>query len=124
MRGTDSRPDDWFRRVERTHEENIMYVRTALLATAVSLAFVATPVVAQTFNGFENQDPAVTQSYAPYEGGGYNNNGWSNGIPVVGPVFGVLTAPFGVATGGWGQPSPGCHVDRDFNGRYLSVCGM
>ena len=36
-----------------------MYVRTALLATAVSLAFVATPTFAQTFNGYDNQDPAV-----------------------------------------------------------------
>jgi hypothetical protein len=46
-----------------------MYARTALLATAVSLTLVATPVFAQTFNGFYNDDPAVTQSYAQYEGG-------------------------------------------------------
>jgi hypothetical protein len=93
--------------------------RIALLATAISLTVLATPAFAQTFNGFENQDPAVTQGYAPYQGGGAYN-GWNNGPPVIGPVFGMLTAPFT----GWGQPSPGCHVDRDFNGRYTSVCGM
>ncbi|HEY1452965.1 MAG TPA: hypothetical protein VGF57_05835 [Roseiarcus sp.] len=94
-----------------------MYARTALLATALSLSLVATPVFAQTFNGFNNSDPAVTQGYAPFQGGGY-------GIPVIGPVFGVLTAPFSVATGGWTQPAPGCRLDRDFNGRYTSICGM
>jgi hypothetical protein len=101
-----------------------MYARTALLATAVSLTLVATPVFAQTFNGFYNDDSAVTSSYAPFENGRPSNNGYFNGIPVVGPVFGVLTAPVAVATGGWGQPTPGCHLDRDFNGRYTSLCGM
>ena len=100
------------------------YARLALLSTAVSLTMVASPVLAQTFNGFENQDPAVTRGYAPYEGGGYNNGGWNSGIPVVGQVFGLLTAPFTVATGGWAQPGSGCRVDRDFNGRYTSICGM
>ena len=101
-----------------------MYARTALLATAVSLTLVATPVFAQTFNGFYNDDSAVTQGYAPFEGGGSPNNGYYNGIPVVGPVVGVLTAPFTIATGGWAQPTPGCRLDRDFNGRYTSLCGM
>jgi hypothetical protein len=101
-----------------------MYARTALLATAVSLTLVATPVFAQTFNGFYNDDSAVTSSYAPFENGGPSNNGYFNSIPVVGPVFGVLTAPVAVATGGWAQPTPGCHLDRDFNGRYTSLCGM
>jgi|SRR5579871_741765 len=101
-----------------------MYVRTALLATAVSLAFVATPAFAQTFNGYENQDPAVTQGYAPFEGGNYPANGYNPGIPVVGPVVGVLTAPFSMATGGWAQPNSGCFLDRDFNGRYTATCGM
>ena len=106
-----------------------MYARTVLLATAVSLTLVATPVLAQTFNGFNNDDSAVTQGYAPFEGGGYPN-GYNNNYgvpvigPVVGPVFGVLTAPFSVATGGWAQPTPGCRLDRDFNGRYTSLCGM
>ena len=58
-----------------------MYVRTALLATAVSLAFVATPVFAQTFNGYDNQDPAVTRGYAPFEGAG------TAGAPVMATAF-------------------------------------
>ena len=105
-----------------------MYVRAALLATAVSLTLVATPAFAQSFNGYENQDPAVTRGYAPFEGGGYPNSYNNYGVPVigpvVGPVFGVLTAPFSVATGGWAQPNSGCRLDRDFNGRYTSLCGM
>ena len=95
--------------------------RLALLATAVSLTLGATPVLAQTFNGYDNNDAAVTQGYAPFEHGGYNSNGWNNGLPVIGPVFGAITAPFGMVTG---QPAAGCHLDRDFNGRYTSVCGL
>ena len=106
-----------------------MFARMALLATAASLSLVATPTFAQTFNGFYNQDPAVTSGYAPYEPGyGYNNNGWNLGFPVVGPVVGLLTAPL-TAPLGLGQPGPrtgpnaaGCHVDRDFNGRYTASC--
>ena len=97
-----------------------MYARTALLATAVSLTLVATPAFAQTFNGFYNNDSAVTSGYAPYEGGGYPN-GYNYGVPIIGPVFGVLTAPFSVAMGGWAQGA-GCHLDRDFNGRYTAEC--
>jgi hypothetical protein len=99
-----------------------MFARTALLAAAASLTLVATPVLAQTFNGFENNDSAVTSGYAPFEAGGAP--GYNGGVPVIGPVFGVLTAPFTVATGGWAQPSSGCRLDRDFNGRYTSLCGM
>ena len=43
------------------------YARLALLSTAISLCLGATPAFAQTFNGFDNKDPAVTQGYAPYE---------------------------------------------------------
>jgi len=93
-------------------------LRLALLSTAVSLALAATPSFAQTFNGFDNNDPAVTNGYAPYETPGYYN-GWNNGLPLVGPVVGMFTAPFT----GWGQASSGCHVDRDFNGRYTALCG-
>jgi hypothetical protein len=99
--------------------------RLALLSTAVSLGLLATPAVAQTFNGFYNKDPAVTRGYAPYERAPQAyNGGWSNGPPIVGPVVGVLTAPLGMATGGWGQPASGCYLDRDFNGRYTAICGM
>jgi hypothetical protein len=89
--------------------------RLAFLSTAVSLTLVATPVLAQTFNGYDNKDAAVTQGYAPFEHGGYNSNGWNNGPPVIGPVFGMFAAP--------GLSRPGCHLDRDFNGRYTAVCG-
>ena len=85
--------------------------RLALLSTAFSLTLVATPVLAQTFNGYDNKDAAVTQGYAPFQ----HSNGWNNGS-----VFGSITAPFAAATG---QPVPGCHLDRDFNGRYTAVCG-
>jgi hypothetical protein len=95
------------------------YARLALLSTAVSLTLAATPVLAQTFNGYDNKDAAVTQGYAPFEHPGYNSNGWNNGP--IGPVFGAITAPFAVATG---QPSSGCRLDRDFNGRYTAMCGM
>jgi len=94
------------------------YTRLALLSTAISLTAVATPAFAQTFNGFYNNDAAVTQGYAPYEAPGYYN-GRNNGLPVVGPLVGMFTAPFT----GWGQAATGCHVDRDFNGRYTSLCG-
>jgi hypothetical protein len=97
--------------------------RLALLATAVTLTLGATPVLAQTFNGYDNNDPAVTQGYAPYEHAP-TSNGWNNGPPVIGPLFGAVTAPFAVATGAWGQPANGCFVDRDFNGRYTALCGL
>ena len=101
------------------------FTRLALLSSAVSLCLGATPVFAQTFNGFDNNDPAVTQGYAPYEHPGYSGyDGWGSGVPLVGPVVGVITAPFAVATGRWAQPNQACHVDRDFNGRYTAVCGL
>ena len=96
--------------------------RLALLATAVSLTFGATPILAQSFNGYDNKDAAVTRGYAPFEQP--NTNGWNSGVPVIGPIFGAVTSPFAMATGGWGQPASGCHLDRDFNGRYTSVCGL
>jgi hypothetical protein len=95
------------------------YARLALLSTAVSLTLGATPVLAQTFNGFYNNDPAVTQGYAPYEQPGGSSNGWNSGIPVIGPALGMFSAPFT----GWSQAAPGCHLDRDFNGRYTALCG-
>jgi hypothetical protein len=101
------------------------YARLGLLSTALAFTLGATPVLAQTFNGYDNKDAAVTQGYAPFEHPGYNNNnGWNNGPPVIGPLFGAATAPFAVATGGWGQPTSGCFLDRDFNGRYTAMCGL
>jgi hypothetical protein len=93
-----------------------------LSAAAIDLTVSATPTLAQTFNGFYNNDPAVTNGYAPYEPqGGYYNNG-SSGVPVIGPVVGVLAAPFTAA--GAPQARHGCFLDRDFNGRYTAMCGM
>ena len=80
--------------------------RLALLATAVSLTLVATPVLAQSSNGSDNKAAAVTQGSAP-----------NNGLPSIGAMLGAMTAPF------TGQPSSGCSLHRDFNGRYTSVCG-
>jgi hypothetical protein len=51
------------------------------------------------------------------------SNGWNNGPPVIGPVFDAVTAPVAMATG-WGQPNPGCFLDRDFNGGYTAMCGL
>ena len=76
---------------------------------------------AEVAHGYNNNDAAVTQGYAPFEHPRSNNNGWNNGPPVIGPVFGVVTSPFAMATG---QPSGGCHLDRDFNGRYTAMCGL
>ena len=87
--------------------------RLALLSTAVSLTLVASPVLAQTFNGFNNNDPAVTRGYAPFQRQGGYSNGWNNGMPIIGPVFGMFS----------GAGQPGCRLERDFNGRYTSVCG-
>ena len=98
-------------------------LRVALLATAVSLTLGAAPVFAQTFNGFNNNDPAVSRGYAPYERAPASI-GWNNGVPVIGPIFGAVTAPFAMATGGWNQPASGCYLDRDFTGRYTALCGL
>ena len=96
-------------------------LRVALLATAVSLTLGAAPVFAQTFNGFNNNDPAVSRGYAPYERVPASN-GWNNGaLPVIGPIFGAVTAPLAMATGGWSWPASGCYLDRDFTGRYTAL---
>ena len=98
------------------------HARLALFsAAAIGLALSATPSLAQTNPGPGTNDQAVSQGYAPYQGG-YYYNGYNNGIPVIGPVVGVITAPFGVATG-FGAPHPRCFADRDFNGRYTAKCG-
>ncbi len=81
------------------------YARLALLSTAVSFTLGATPVLAQTFNGYDNKDAAVTQGYAPFEHPGYNNNnGWNNGLPVIGPLFGAVDGAFR-GCDGWMGPA-------------------
>jgi hypothetical protein len=91
-----------------------------LSVAAIGLTVAAGPAFAQTFNGYDNKDPAVTQSYAPFEGNNGYYGGYNNGPPLIGPVVGMMAAPFG----GFVQPVPGCFVDRDFNGRYTAMCGM
>jgi hypothetical protein len=104
--------------------------RLALLSTAVSLSLLATPVLAQTFSAPNGNDTVATREQGNTatvgQVGNPHYNGWNNGgIPIVGPLFGMVTAPVAMATGNnWGQPSGGCGLYHDFNGRYTSVCGL
>jgi hypothetical protein len=105
--------------------EIIMYARTALFAAATSLTLLASPAFAQVFNDFNGNDTVATKE----QGNTDATRGWNNGPPIIGPLFGLVTAPFTMATGGWGAPGPvvygqpGCYLYHDFNGRYTSVCG-
>jgi len=102
--------------------------RLALLSAAVSLSLLATPVLAQTFSDYNGNDTVATReqgntaAVGDFRGGTYR--GWNSGIPIIGPLFGVVTAPVTMATGGWAQPSSGCGLYHDFNGRYTALCGM
>ena len=104
--------------------------RLALLS-AVSLTLITSPVLAQTFSDYNGNDSVATREQGntvavgnvgnPNYGGGWNNGG----IPIIGPLFGAVTAPVTMATGGgWAQRGPGCGLYHDFNGRYTAVCGM
>jgi hypothetical protein len=113
---------------EQNKKENVMS-RLALLSAAVSLSLLATPVLAQTFSAPNGNDTVATreQGNTATVGnvGNPNYNGWNNGgIPIVGPLFGMVTAPVAMATGNnWGQ-NTNCGLYHDFNGRYTSVCGL
>jgi hypothetical protein len=102
--------------------------RLALLSTAVSLSLLATPVLAQTFSAPNGNDTVATREQGNTatvgQVGNPNYNGWnSGGIPIIGPLFGAVTAPVAMATGnGWNRPA--CGLYHDFNGRYTSVCGL
>jgi hypothetical protein len=102
--------------------------RLALLSTAVSLSLLATPALAQTFSDYNGKDTVATREQgntaAVGQVGNPNYSAWNNGPPVIGPLFGVVTAPVAMATGGWAQPGPGCGLYHDFNGRYTALCGM
>jgi hypothetical protein len=104
--------------------------RLALLSTAVSLSLLATPVLAQTFSDYSGNDTVATREQGNTavvgQVGNPNYAGWNNGgIPIIGPLFGAVTAPVAMATGnGWVQSGPACGLYHDFNGRYTSVCGM
>jgi hypothetical protein len=105
--------------------------RLALLSTAVSLSLLATPVLAQTFSDYNGNDSVATREQGNTAtvgnvGNPNYNGGWSSGgIPIIGPLFGAVTSPVTVATGGgWVQSGPACGLYHDFNGRYTSVCGL
>jgi hypothetical protein len=90
---------------------------------------LATPVFAQTFSAPNGNDTVATREQGNTatvgQVGNPNYNGWNNGPPVIGPVFGMVSAPFAMATGNnWRQPSAACGLYHDFNGRYTSVCGL
>ena len=102
--------------------------RLALLATAVSLTLGATPVLAQTFSDYNGKDTVATREQGTTAAVGQvgYGGGWSNGgIPIIGPLFGAVTSPIAMTTGGgWAQSGPACGLYHDFNGRYTSVCGL
>src|SRR3984957_7756641 len=106
-----------------------MMSRLALLATAVALILGATPVLAQTFSDYNGNDAVVTREQgntaAVGQVGNPNYGGWNNGIPIIGPLFGAVTSPVAMATGGgWAQSGPACGVYHVLKGRYSSVCGL
>ena len=88
--------------------ENVMS-RLALLSTAVSLSLLATPVFAQTFSAPNGNDTVATREQGNTAtvgqvGNPNYNGGWSNGgIPIIGPLFGAVTSPIAMTTGGWAQ---------------------
>jgi hypothetical protein len=109
-----------------SNEEMNMFARTALLAAATSITLVSTPVFAQVFSDYNGNDTVATKEQGNTDATRFG--GWNNGPPIIGPLFGLITAPFSIATGGWGAPAtmygpPSCQLYHDFNGRYTSVCG-
>jgi hypothetical protein len=103
-----------------------MMTRLALLAAAVTLTLGATPVLAQTFSDYNGNDTVATREQGNTAAVGTVGNpnyhsGWNNGgIPIIGPLFGAVTSPMAMTTGG----GPACGLYHDFNGRYTSVCGL
>jgi hypothetical protein len=97
--------------------------RLALLSTAVSLTLVATPVLAQTFSDYNGNDTVATREQGNTATVGQVGR-WNSGPPIIGPVLGVMTAPFTMAMGGGWNQGPACGLYHDFNGRYTSVCGL
>ena len=104
--------------------------RLALLSTAVSLSLLATPVLAQTFSGPNGNDTVATREQGNTatvgQVGNPNYNGWNNGgLPMIGPVFGAVTAPFAMATGGldpvWPGLRPLSRLQRPIHGGLRTV---
>jgi hypothetical protein len=106
-----------------------MMTRLALLATAVTLTLGATPVLAQTFSDYNGKDTVATREQGNTAAvgtvGNPNYSGPMNGgIPIIGPLFGAVSAPVAMATGNGWQSGLACGLYHDFNGRYTSVCGL
>ena len=103
-------------------------LRLALLSTAVATTLVATPVLAQTFSAPNGNDTVATREQGNTatvgQVGNPNYNGWNGGVPIIGPLFGAVTAPVAMATGNGRNQGPACGLYHDFNGRYTSVCGL
>ena len=101
--------------------------RLALLSTAVSLTLCATPVFAQTFSGYNGNDTVATREQGtrpPSVRSATLTTRRTMAIPIIGPLFGAMTAPVAMATGNGWQSGPACGLYHDFNGRYTSVCGL
>ncbi len=104
--------------------------RLALLSAAASLSLLATPVFAQTFSDYNGNDTVATREQGNTSAVGtvdnsHRTSAWNNnGIPIIGPLFGVVTAPMAMISGNGYQTGPACGLYHDFNGRYTSVCGM
>jgi uncharacterized protein (DUF697 family) len=85
-----------------------MMSRLALLATAVTLTLGATPVLAQTFSDYNGKDTVATREQgntaAVGQVGNPNYSGWNSGIPMVGPLFGAVTAPIAMNWRWWLGP--------------------
>ena len=100
--------------------------RLALLATAVTLTFGVTPVLAGTFTDYNGNDTVATteQGNTAAVGTVGNPNYNNTGIPIIGPLFGAVTSPVAMATGNGWQSGPNCGLYHDFTGRYISLCGL
>jgi hypothetical protein len=103
--------------------------RLALLSTAISLSLLSTPVLAGTFTDYNGNDTVATTEQGNTAavgtvGNPSYNRPMTGGIPIIGPLFGMVTAPVAMATGNGWQSGPACGLYHDFNGRYTSVCGL
>ncbi|HEY5207566.1 MAG TPA: hypothetical protein VIJ63_23655 [Roseiarcus sp.] len=99
--------------------------RLALLSTAISLSLLATPVLAGTFTDYNGNDTVATVEQGNTAAVGNYHGGNRGGIPIIGPLFGMMMAPVSMATGnGWGQSGGDCGLYHDFTGRYTALCGL
>ena len=103
--------------------------RLALLATAVSLTLVATPVLAQTFSGYNGNDTVATREQGNTALLARSETRtttameqWRHSDHRAAVRRGDRAVA--MATGNGWQSGPACGLYHDFNGRYTSVCGL